>query len=349
MVNDALLRIFTPKAIRIIFILLISMGMLYFFLKVRSILPPFFLAVVLAYLLNPIVELIQGKGFSRVPAILIVYFSCIFFTYLLAAYGFPVFLRELDVFAEAIPDYALRVQSLVREFYERYQRIDIPESVRQVIDETLVGLEASLTAGVRQLAQAMINFFTRLMSLVLAPVLTFYLLKDAEHINRRLAAVIPVSWRTHVLPLWEEVDQVLMKFIRGHLLVASMVGVLTSLGLALVGVKFYLLLGIIAGIADLIPYFGPIIGAIPAVGLALLNSSQQALYVLLVMVVVQQVENNLLSPKILGDSVGLHPVVVIFVLLAGGHLFGILGMLLAVPLTAILRILVNYLYTLLVS
>jgi len=140
-----------------------------------------------------------------------------------------------------------------------------------------------------------------------------------------------------------------MKFIRGHLLVASMVGVLTSLGLALVGVKFYLLLGIIAGIADLIPYFGPIIGAIPAVGLALLNSSQQALYVLLVMVVVQQVENNLLSPKILGDSVGLHPVVVIFVLLAGGHLFGILGMLLAVPLTAILRILVNYLYTLLVS
>ncbi|KKM09290.1 hypothetical protein SY88_19675 [Clostridiales bacterium PH28_bin88] len=331
------------------FVLLISMGMLYFFLKVRFILPPFFLAVVLAYLLNPMVELIQGKGFSRVSAILIVYFSCIFFTYLLVAYGFPVFLRELDVFAEAIPDYTLRVQSLVREFYQRYQRIDIPESVRQVIDETLVGLEASLTAGVRQLAQATINFFTQLMSLMLAPVLTFYLLKDAEHINRRLAAVIPVSWRTHVLPLWEEVDRVLMKFIRGHLLVASMVGVLTSLGLALVGVKFYLLLGIIAGIADLIPYFGPIIGAIPAVGLALLNSSQQALYVLLVMVVVQQVENNLLSPTILGDSVGLHPVVVIFVLLAGGHLFGILGMLLAVPLTAILRIIVNYLYTLLVS
>ena len=123
--------------------------------------------------------------------------------------------------------------------------------------------------------------------------------------------MIPVRWRWEFLYLWQEIDQVLMKFVRGHLLVALLVGLLTSTGFFLIGLDFPFLLGMIAGLADIIPYFGPIIGAIPALALAILHSKKMALSVLVVMVVVQQLESNIISPKVLGSSVGLHPLTVI--------------------------------------
>lgn len=316
--------------------------MLWLLVRVWPIMPPFVVAIILSYLLHPWVKYFEKKGLTRTFSIIAVYIilgSSIFF---ISAYGIPVLIRELYVFADAVPDYTRRVQQMTQEFYARYQQISIPESVRTVIDETLLNLELSLVEGIRGAAEKIFGFLPHLVILILVPVLSFYILQDAEKINMKVISLIPKSWRDDFLFIWGEVDMVLMKFIRGNLLVAFIVGVLTSVGLIIIKLEFAILLGIIAGIANLIPYFGAVIGAIPAVIVALLDLPKKVIYVLIVTIIVQQIESSILAPKILGGSLGLHPAIVIFVLLAGGHLYGIIGLLAAVPVAAIVKIICRY-------
>ncbi len=127
-------------------------------------------------------------------------------------------------------------------------------------------------------------------------------------------------------------------------MIAGLVGLLVGVAAAVIGVKFALLIGIISAITELIPYFGPFLGGIPAVGLAFSQSTATAIYMAVAIVIIQQVESNIISPKIIGDRLGMHPLIIVFALLAGGELLGIVGLLIAVPLTASLKIIGKYLY-----
>jgi predicted PurR-regulated permease PerM len=138
--------------------------------------------------------------------------------------------------------------------------------------------------------------------------------------------------------LGNQVDNVLIEFLKGHLMIAALVGLASGLASLLLGVKFPLLIGIIVGICDLIPYFGPILGAIPAVALALSQSLRLGVYMTIAIVVIQQIESNLVTPRIMSDRLGLHPLLIVFALLCGGNLFGIWGMLFAVPLVAVMKV-----------
>ncbi|MEW6230265.1 MAG: AI-2E family transporter, partial [Bacillota bacterium] len=158
-----------------------------------------------------------------------------------------------------------------------------------------------------------------------------------------LLSWIPGRWRSEVVGLLIEMDHALGSFIRGQLLVSGIVGVLISLGLSIIGVDFALVIGLLAGIFDIIPYFGPVIGAVPAIALALLKSPVLVIYVVVLFVVVNQIESAIVGPNILGEQIGLHPVAVIFAILAGGHLFGVTGVLLAVPVAAIIKVFLRYL------
>ena len=139
-------------------------------------------------------------------------------------------------------------------------------------------------------------------------------------------------------------DNSLGSFIRGQLLISAIVGILIAVGLSIMGVDFALIIGLIAGIFNIVPYFGPIIGAVPAVVFALLKSPLTAVYVVLLFAVVNQVESSIISPNILGEHVGLHPVTVIFSIISGGYLFGILGVILAVPVTSIVKVTLRYVH-----
>ena len=141
-----------------------------------------------------------------------------------------------------------------------------------------------------------------------------------------------------------EMDNSLGSFIRGQLLISAIVGILIAVGLSIMGVDFALIIGLIAGIFNIVPYFGPIIGAVPAVVFALLKSPLTAVYVVLLFAVVNQVESSIISPNILGEHVGLHPVTVIFSIISGGYLFGILGVILAVPVTSIVKVTLRYVH-----
>jgi sporulation integral membrane protein YtvI len=330
------------KTLKIAFLLLIILIAVYLLYLVRVILLPFILAIVLAYLLDPLVSYIEEKGISRTLSILLVYASVITGLFLALFYGLPVIIKELVVFGETVPIYTRQIQDTLKEFYANYQRIEIPESLRQVINENINNLENLLISSLDSMAEKTVGFFSGIIIFLIAPILAFYIMNDKKNIYTKLVSIFSVRWRKEIGLLWKEIDRTLTKFIRGHLLVALIVGLMTTIGLLIINVKFAILLGIIAGLFDLIPYFGPIIGVIPALFVALLDSKSKVLYIILLTIVIQQIEANLLSPKILGESVGLHPLTVIFVVLVGGHLFGFIGLIAAVPITAVVRIIFNY-------
>jgi len=337
---------FNLKILKIVLAGLIFLLGLYFLFLVRGIFLPFIFAVILAYILNPIVVILERYlDVSRFIAILMIYAAGLIFVLLLFFYGIPLITQELNTLADMIPVLTVEIQRYAQKLYNNFQSIAVSDGIRQVIDEGIRNAEAIIIRGIRQLINAILSIFSSILSIVLAPILAFYLLKDWQVLGEKIQLIFPVQIREEVISLWSEIDRVLISFIKGHLIVAALVGIMTALGLALIGMDYVLLLSLIAGISEIIPYFGPIIGSIPALILAFLKSKLMALYVLILIVIIQQIENNVLSPTILGESVGLHPIVVIFALLAGGKIFGLVGMLLAVPTAAVLRIIFLYIFS----
>jgi len=337
-----MVKIDNTKIIRLIILASLFIGLIYFLKIIFPILTPFFMAFFLAYLLNPLVDILEKKDINRTWGILLIYITLIGIISAGVIYGVPKIIVELNKFADTIPLYAKQAQSFIKVFQKNYSRVDIPESIRIITDDTINQVENYLIEIVRSVAQSFVYFFTKIFDIILAPILAFYLLKDFENIKGVFLNLIPAKYRKDLISLGQQMDKVLKSFLRGHLIVALFVGGLTALGLTIVKMEFAFVLGLIAGILNIIPYFGPIFGSIPAVSLALLQSKKMALYVLIIMVIVQQLEGNIITPRILGQSIGLHPLIIILALLAGGHLFGALGMILAVPFAGILKVLLTF-------
>lgn len=327
---------------RTILIILLVLMIIYFIYLIRDIFLSLLLAIVLTYLLHPLVRAGEKRGISRTPAILIVYVAMFILIAGLVLYGMPHIIDQLNMIAEVVPEYAAQVQELSASLQVEYARAGIPETVRKVIDELITWMELLVTQQAERVPKGILSLAGYIFNIILAPIIAFYLLKDVEIFTSRAVKFIPSRWREDVLYLGSEISQVFDSFIRGYLLVSVITGFLTGAALALVNMEFALMLGIFAGITNLIPYFGPFFGAIPAVALAMLISKWMVLKVIIIFMVIQQVEASIISPKILGDRVGLHPLFVILVLLAGGKLFGLLGLILAVPIAAILRVFVRF-------
>lgn len=334
-------KLFRGRVISLILILLLVFFLLY---KVKEVLVPFFWAGFLAYLLIRPVRYLEECGISRSLAIFLIYLVVGGTLILVITFLLPTFLRELDTLMDYIPRYINYYQSWLKGIQYNYQYILLPETVRLAINQTLTRTEEYMVTTLGDILENFIRGYNTLLILVFAPFLSYYFLRDVELIKRRLISILPVQWRRDILFLLSEIDRVLLGFIRGNLLLCVIVGMMTVVGLKILGVNFALLLGLFAGIADLVPYFGPFIGALPAVGVALLESPRLAFYVVGIIFIIQQLEVQMIGPKILGESVGLHPLVVVFFLLAGGKLWGIIGLLIAVPLAAVIKIILNYIY-----
>jgi len=326
-----------------LFVLVFAAGLLVLW-NVRGILTPFFLAFFLAYLFNPAVSAVNRRGFSRGISIALVYLILALVLGSLILFGIPETFKELNRFAESLPRYAGEVQSVLDRLQAGYQQAGLPPGVIKTIDSNLAMGQDWLADKLQDLINSLISLVTLLPLVILSPILSIYLLYDWERLKEGLKRAVPSSWRGNAIHLGQEVSLVIRKFLRGNLTVAVIVGALVGLGMKLIHMDYALLIGVISGVFDLIPYFGPVIGAIPALALALLKSKSMALWTLAVIFVVQQVESNIIQPKIMGDSIGLHPLVIVFALLAGGDLFGFWGMLLAVPAAGVIRVVFKYVY-----
>ncbi|MHB8756651.1 MAG: AI-2E family transporter [Bacillota bacterium] len=310
--------------------------------RVRGILSPFVLAGVITYVLEPPVRTLERRGFPRRLSIVLIYFLVIAAVALTIAWIVPSALAELNSLAQNLPAYMQQAQQLGLRLQSFYAGLSLPEAVRATLDLSIRNAETGLLRVIGGAITGILGAASWLPGLILAPFLAFYALKDLAVIKAGFVRSLPRGSRTEVMAVLSGIDAVLSRFLRGQLILSAVVGAAFALGLRLLGLPFWVIIGVFAAFAEVIPYFGPVIGATPAVAIALTRSPALALNVIILFVVIQEIENVVLSPKIMGDSIGLHPLWVFFAVLAGGELAGFWGLLLAVPTAGVVRVVGAY-------
>jgi predicted PurR-regulated permease PerM len=315
-----------------------------------GVLLPFAAGIALGYLLNPVVDRLEKLGFNRLGATLLIMTCLALVLVLISVLIVPVLWRQLASFIEAFPAYAVKLEELVTAETERLSR----EYGGVLTQNFGLGSKASGELAnatndlVKQAAQWAASFLKSLLTggaalvslmslLVVTPVVIFYMLLDWHKMIATIDGLVPLRHRETVRALARDIDTALAGFLRGQALVCLFLGTWYGIGLSLIGLNFGLLIGLTAGILSFIPYVGSLTALVLSSTVAIVQGWPQ--WKLLVMslgvvLIGQFLEGNILSPKLVGDSVGLHPLWLIFALLAFGSLFGFTGLITAVPLAA---------------
>ena len=314
------------------------------FSYVGSVFYPFIYAGVIAYLLRPIVERLVAMGLPRLMAVLLTYVLVFAVLALLLEFIVPVIIQQIMAFVNHFPAYSRAVVTYFNLARSRYLRINLPGGSTRIINQLASNLRDRGLALFQGLPEASIGIFGGLLNLILAPVIAFYVLKDLPVIRATLLELFPERHRDNVAVVLHQVDFVLGGFLRGQALVSLVVALTTGLALWIAGINFPLLLGLLTGMLNIIPYFGPIAGGAAAATVALFQSPMKALIVIVIMFVVQQLDGMIISPVIMKHAVDLHPTVIIFSLLLGGAVFGFVGLLVAIPVAAVVKALVMYFF-----
>ena len=312
----------------------------------HEILLPFVAGMAVAYLLDPVVTRLQRLGVSRLlAALLIVGLFVVGFVILIILFV-PIMGAQLTAFIENLPNYIGRLQALVTDPSRPWLRQVVGEGFREGDIGDLVKQGAGwLATFLRSLwsgGQALISIFSLL---IVTPVVAFYLLYDWDRMLETIDSWVPRPHRATVHELAHEIDRALAGFVRGQTAVCLILGSFYAVGLSLTGLNFGLLIGLVSGLITFIPYVGSMTGLVLAVGVAIAQfwpAWTPILVVAGIFFVGQFLEGYVLAPKLVGESVGLHPVWLMFALFAFGYLFGFVGLLLAVPLAAAIGVLARF-------
>ncbi|MGE5631247.1 MAG: AI-2E family transporter [Caulobacteraceae bacterium] len=307
-------------------------------LTVNSIAKPFIISAVISYLLNPIVKLFERRGIKRILGVIIVYLIFLCIILLLSFVLVPKLIKEIGALVVNIPQYSYQMQNILKKLQDGYMNSGLPESLKDILDDNILMLQSMILTALQNIANGIIKIFSQLFNIIIIPVITFYILKDMDYFKNQFILLVPKAKRMKYIILLRDIDNIFGKFIRGQIIVATFVGVFTTAALIAIDVKYAFILGIFAGLSNIIPYFGPFIGIIPTILFALLDSTTKALYAGGAFLLIQQIESGLLTPKIIGKSVGIHPVYVIMSLIIGGKLFGVVGLIIAVPALAAVKL-----------
>lgn len=329
-------------------LILISVVLFGFLLyQLSGVLMPFFVAALLAYLGDPLVDRLEACKLSRTVSVVIVFSVLVLVTILAVLIFVPLLSVQLASLFEKLPGYIDKLQTSIEPLMQ-----SLGLSVDMINLDTLKeGLknywsEAGKMAGdifgyVSKSGLALLTFVT---NLVLIPVLTFYLLRDWDLLVARFRELLPRRNAEKITNLSLECDDMLAGFLRGQLLVMLALSIIYSIGLTLIGLELALLIGVIAGIVSFVPYLGLLVGIVLA-GLAAYLQFQEwlpVLYVIGVFSFAQMIEGMVLTPRFVGERIGLHPVAVIFAVMAGGSLFGFIGVLLALPVASVVMVLIRH-------
>lgn len=336
-------RVYMALGLTLLFFFILLFTVISNWEKLSSVFRIVFSAIIISYILVPISEWLE-RFMPRNVAI-IALFGGVFL--LLAAIGFlvvPPFIRQVMSLSEYIPEYAYRLKQLAAGFQSRLRNMGLPYSVQQAMEEAIEDIQGRLAGLMRDTIARFMDGASGISEAFMIPVLSFYFLKDRKYFKRLVVSLIPIRYRKGIMRTFSEVHYILNRFIRSQIIVSLVIWVFTTLGFLIVGIPYALLLGVVAGIFEIIPYFGPWLGAVPAVVITLLNAPSKLIWTVVVTVAVQQLEGSFITPKIMGDHVGLHPVYIILSLWVGGMFFGITGMLLAVPVVLIIRVIIKNIY-----
>ncbi len=329
---------------RIVILCLLGLAAVVFLYYIRSLLIPFGIAVLMAYIIYPLIRSLEAREIKRSWAIFTVYAAGLLFISILMVLFVPALLDEAKTFGKILPVYVDTWGDLQEYADQLLMRTNLPPEALQVWKETAAGIRRGALESLRGFARTLVGSISLLPSFFLAPFLAYYMIKDFDHIKKTVLSFLPPEHRNDLLFLMREGDLIFSRFLRGRLLVSMIVGLLTGAGAAFAGMPFAILIGLVTAIADLIPFFGPVLAAIPVVGFALAISRWKGLAMLVIFLLVQQLEASFLTPRLLGERVGLHPLAIVLVLFVGGYLAGPLGLIFAVPAAGLLRVLVHYLW-----
>lgn len=326
-------------------LLALVIGLIYL---LRPMLPPFLVGAIFAYLGNPLVMRLQKRGVYRTWAVVVVFCLLSALAVLMLVITLPLLLQQIEMMIGRFPDILEWIQQTALPFIQKSTGINLSRlDFRSLKTVTANGGWGSIGNVAGQLFVQVTNSSLVLLGIVgnlaLIPVVTFYLLKDWHVMLARLHQLIPRAIEPTITQLAHDCNEVLAAFLRGQLLVMCALGLVYSVGLWLAGIPFAFLIGILAGLASIVPYLGFILGIIAALIAAAVEFKDwfHPGLVLMVFVIGQMLEGSLLTPMLVGDRIGLHPVAVIFAVLAGAQLFGFVGMLLALPVAAVILVILR--------
>ena len=332
-----------------------------------AVLAPFIIALVVAYLLHPIVCWIESnvmynkritkteadcsdkhKKLKRTMSVLLTYLLVLGLLVVLLYSSYAMIggkiSSQVDINSviESLISYSERYIHIFSQLRSWLENSGLSDNLKQQLIDTVESANELISSAISNSFIKIKSFGSNIVNIVLGLILAFYILKDLEYFRelygKTTKALMKEQKNEKLNNLFEDINSILSHFIRGQLLAALLVGILSSIGLSIIRLDFAILIGMTAGIANIIPYFGPILGSVPAVIVGLLSGNPvKALLAIIVLVAVQQIDGTLISPRIVESSVGLHPVFVMLAIIIGGAYLGLLGMLIAVPIAAIIK------------
>ena len=311
--------------------------------SLRYLLNAFLTSVVIAYVLNPLVKWLE-KRYPKVKRqwwILIIFLALFLILVFMMVSLLPRTISEFSKLINNFPIYLEQAKKIIIGLSHKHFGRDVLNleklQVRDVFEK--LGMSnfdfSSMLVGVK-------STFSKIFIAILVPIFVFYLLNDKEIFIKKLKEMIPEKYREQSIEIGKKMDMSVFKYVKGKILMAVYVGVAVGIFLGIIGVDFALVIGIITMFADIIPYIGPFLGLAPATVFALLDSPTKAIFVIIMFLFLQWTENNIVGPKIMSDQLGYHPMVVLIITIAGGFLFGFIGMIFALPLVIAIEVVYRY-------
>ncbi len=332
------------------FLLIVAL-FFYIIYQIRMAIIPLVIAAAIAYLLGPLVVILQKKmRKSFAVAITYVIFLGVIFTVFF--FIIPVIIDQFKTFINRFPIYIENLTNFINNFLQNSILVENIKNLigKEIIPEEVTGITQYLISKMnleeidifRRATTLGKSVFNIVLYVVIVPLLGVYLLMHADKMKNTFIKVVPKKFKSHVIVVFDKINKVAGRYIRGQIIVSVIVGILCTVVLLILKVDFAILLGFIAGLLNIVPLLGPIIGAIPAALAALFISPLKAVLVIVLFIAIQQIDNYVISPNIMKYQVGVHPGIIILSLIAGGALFGIWGLIIAVPTVAAIQEILRY-------
>lgn len=319
-------------------------------LLLEPILPPFLLGILLAYLGDPIADRLERLGLSRTAAVTLCFSVLSVFFIILLLLLIPLLLNQLKMAYSHVPEVLNWLEVVAGPWVAAQLGIDAQllqfANLRQALMGDFASVQGALSLVLQNATRSVGGLLALVANMALVPVVSFYLLRDWDVLTAKIYRLLPVRYQGTVGRFMRESDEVVGAFLRGQLWVMLVLGCVYALGLSLVGLKLGLLVGLLAGLASIVPYLGIVVGLAAAgiAGVMQFGFDWHLLALGAVFVVGQLLEGMVLTPLLVGDKIGLHPVAVIFAIMAGGQLFGFVGLLLALPVAAVIMVLLRHIH-----
>jgi predicted PurR-regulated permease PerM len=312
--------------------------LVFVFILSKSIIKPIFFSFLFAYILKPVVNYLTVKKLNKRVSAFLALLMIMGLIFIIIFYIIPGITKDVLGILSNIDYYNLKLQEIIKGTgYDK-----LPDYLKNVISQSTVKIQLVITDYLKRLFNQIIDFSMELPTYILMPVFIYYFLVDSNYFLDILKSIIPNNIRGKAVELGREIDKVTGQFIRSQIILSLIISGLTLVALIALRIRYPVIIAFINGLTNIIPYFGPLIGLLPALASAASESVNKAIITAVVFFIIQEFESSLVAPKLMGESIGLHPVFIMVILLLGGKFFGGWGLVLAIPAAGIIKVSYGY-------